>query len=90
LQTNSSRAFARSSLIFVAAGGHINGIARINLSNDTQWEWINFNMLGDDLWQNETIVNRIAVDPENGEPLTRLQCSTPLLAAAVNYVHMCI
>eukprot|EP00775_Hariotina_reticulata_P011553 gene11553-11696_t len=52
---------------FLYAGGHINGIARIHLATDTQWEWINFNLLGDDLWQNETIINRIAVDPENGD-----------------------
>lgn len=49
------------------AGGHINGIARIKYGVGTAWEWINFNLLGEDLWQNETIVPQISIDPENGD-----------------------
>lgn len=48
------------------AGGHINGIARIRLGQDAAWTWVNDGLLGADLWQNETIVPAIQVDPANG------------------------
>jgi hypothetical protein len=49
------------------AGGHINGIARIRLGQqEAAWTWINDGLLGEDLWQNETIVPAIQVDPANG------------------------
>lgn len=48
-------------------GGHINGVARIRLGVDSRWQWVNINLLGDDLYQNETIVPRIKIDPDNGD-----------------------
>lgn len=50
---------------YLYAGGHINGIARKH-NNDSSWAWINQGLLGPDLWQNETIVPDIQVDPDNG------------------------
>jgi hypothetical protein len=54
-------------LLCCTAGGHINGVARIKLGIDSRWQWVNFNLLGDDLFQNETIVPRIQIDPDNGD-----------------------
>lgn len=59
---------------YLYAGCHIDGIARIryNATNgmaysNSRWEWINEGLVGDDLWQNETVVPRIQIDPENGD-----------------------
>lgn len=55
---------------YVYAGGHINGIARIRLgaNESNSWTWINEGIVtdGPDLWQNETIIPDIKVDPDNG------------------------
>ncbi len=49
---------------YMYAGGHINGIARLDMrSAGARWQWINFNLLGPDLWQNETVIPRIEVRP---------------------------
>jgi len=57
---------------YLYAGGHINGIARIRLGNESSWTWINEGLLGDDLWQNETIVPDIKIDPDNGGGLSHV------------------
>jgi hypothetical protein len=51
---------------FLYAGGHINGFARIKFGNESSWTWMNDGVLGDDPWQNETIVPDIKIDPDNG------------------------
>jgi hypothetical protein len=52
---------------YLYAGGHINGIARLAYKTEHRWEWINNGLLGDDLWQNETVIPKIEIDPENGD-----------------------
>lgn len=47
---------------YMYAGGHINGIARLDMRDArARWQWINFNLLGPDLWQNETVIPKIEV-----------------------------
>ena len=45
----------------------MDGIARIRLGAEAQWQWINYNLLGPDLLKSEAVVPQIAVDPVNGE-----------------------